>query len=156
MMPSTATRTRYAADTDGMVCLLLDIRGQARPNSLQVFSYSLGKIVDLPTGAYKNGPRRGRKIIRNETPDAKRWAAVSVPRWLAQAEGLYGRPQLPPIISGFCREFTPDTRSDQEKRDDGERELAQYIVDRENRYRRLPGQRLQFGKSDIRNGAISA
>jgi hypothetical protein len=150
-MPSSATRTKYAADTDGMVCLLLDIRGQARPNSLQVFSYSKGRVVSLPRRR-----RDGRDLIRIETPDAKRWSAISLPRWLAQAEGLYGKPELPPIMSGFCREFTTEIRTPQMIRDDAERELAQYIVDRENKYRKLPGQRLQDGKADLRNGAMFA
>jgi hypothetical protein len=148
---STATRTRYAADTDGLVCLLLDIRGQARPNSLQVFSYSKGRVVSLPRRR-----RDGRELIRNETPNAKRWAAVSVPRWLAQAEGLYGKPDLPPVVPGFCRQASADTRSDQEKRDDGERALAQYVVDHQNKYRKLPGQSLSSFKADRRNANIFA
>lgn len=150
-MTSAAAKTRYAANTDGMVCLLLDIRGQARAQSLQVFSYSKGRVVNLPRAR-----RDGRPIIRIETPDAKRWAAVSVPRWLAQAEGLYGKPDLQPVMSGFCREHCYDMRTPQMIRDDAERSLAQYIVDRENRYRRMPGGRLRDGKSDLRNGAISA
>jgi hypothetical protein len=150
-MPSTARRTRYAADTDGMVCLLLDIRGQARAQSLQVFSYSKGRVVNLP-----RRQRNGRPIIKIETPEAKRWAAVSVPRWLALAEGLYGKPDLPPIMTEFCREHCTDMRTPEMIRDEGERALAQYIVDRENRYRRLPGQRLQDGRSDLRNGAAFA
>jgi hypothetical protein len=152
----TALKTRYAADTDGMVCLLLDIRSQARPNSLLVFSYSKGRVVSLPTGAYKSGPKAGRAIIRNETPNAKRWAAVSVPRWLANSEGLYGKPNLPPVMSEFCREHCTDMRTPQMKQDDAERALAQYVVDHENKYRKLPGERLQDGKSDLRNGSIFA
>jgi hypothetical protein len=148
---TTATRTRYAADTDGMVCLLLDIRGQARPNSLQVFSYSKGRVVSLPRRR-----RDGREIVRIETPNAKRWSAVSVPRWLATAEGLYGKPILPQLETGFTAQFKTDTRTDQQKRDDAERDLAEFIVARENRYRRLPGQMLNAGKSDLRNANIFA
>lgn len=144
-------RTRYASDTDGMVCLLLDVRGQARPNSLQVYSYSKGKVVSLPMKF-----RNGRDLIRIETPDAKRWAAVSVPRWLINKEGLYGKPDLPPIVPGFCLQSAIDPRSAQQIRDDGERALAEYIVSRENKYRKLPGQRLAPGKADRRNGAIMA
>lgn len=155
-MPPAARRTRYAADTDGMVCLLLDVRGRARANTIQVYSYSKGCIVSLPTGNYRTGPKAGRPIIRDETPNAKRWAAISVPRWLAQAEGLYGKPELPALVPDFCRQATDDTRTDQQKRDDGERALAQYVVDRENRCRRLPGQRLQDGKTDLRNGSMFA
>src|SRR5258708_33180788 len=150
-MPSSATRTKYAADTDGTVCLLLDIRGQARPNSLQVFSYSKDRVVSLPRRR-----RDGRELIRVETPDAKRWAAISLPRWLAQAEGLYGKPELPALMSGFCREHSTDMRSPQMIRDDAERELAQYIVDRENKYRKLPGQTLNSFKGDRRNANIFA
>ena len=149
-MPTT-TRTRYAADTDGMICLLLDVRGQARANSLQVFSYSKGRVVSLARRY-----RDGRELIRIETPEAKRWAAVSVPRWLAIREGLYGKPDLPLIVSGFCREFTTDTRDEKQKRDDAERELAQYVVDQENRYRKLPGQTLTNVRADRRNANISA
>lgn len=143
-MPA-ASRTRYAADTDGMVCLLLDIRGQARPNSLQVFSYGWRRTVSLP-----------RKLIRVETPEAKRWSAVSVPRWLANREGLHGRPDLAPVMTAFCREHSTDMRTPQMIRDDAERSLAQYVVDQENKYRKLPGQTLQPGKSDLRNANIFA
>lgn len=147
-MPGTATRTRYAADTDGMVCLLLDVRGQARPNSLQVFSYSKGRVVSLPRRR-----RDGREIVRIETPNAKRWSAVSVPRWLATAEGLYGKPQFPtrdnPDYSANM--YTPQMRTDEH-----ERCLAEYIISVENRYRRLPGQIWQDGKADLRNANISA
>jgi hypothetical protein len=144
---STAARTRYAADTDGMVCLLLDIRGQARPNSLQVFSYSKGRVVSLPRRR-----RDGREIVRIETPNAKRWAAVSVPRWLALAEGLYGKPELPPVMTDFCREHSTDMRTPQMIRDDAERSLAQYVVESENRYRKLPGQVAGFSKLDYVSG----
>lgn len=146
-----ARQTKYAANRDGMVCLVLDVRGQARATSLQVFSYSKGLVVNLPRRA-----RNGRELVRVETPEAKRWAAVSVPRWLANAEGLYGKPPLPALVSGFCREAAPDLRTQQQKMDDGERELAQYVVDQANKYRRLPGQTLQGGKGDLRNGAIFA
>jgi hypothetical protein len=144
-MPAALKRTRYAADRDGIVCLLLDIRGQARAYSLQVFSYSKGAVVNLP-----------RSQIKIETENAKRWAAVSVPRWLAQREGLYGRPELPVLMPEFCREHSYDMRTPQMMREDAERGLAQYVVDQKNRYRRLPGERLQDGKSDVRNGAIFA
>ena len=142
-MTAPARKTRYAADRDGIVCLLLDIRGQARAHSLQVYSYSKSKVVNLP-----------RSQIKIETENAKRWAAVSVPRWLAQREGLHGKPDLPPVMSAFCREHCTDMRTPQMIRDDGERKLAEYIVDQQNRYRRLPGERLSDGKSDLRNGAI--
>ncbi len=148
---TTATRTRYAADTDGMVCLLLDIRGQARPNSLQVFSYSKGRMVSLPRKR-----RDGRELIRNETPDARRWAAVSVPRWLAQAEGLYGKSNLPPVMPEFCRESCTDMRTPQMVRDDAERALAEYVVSQQNRYRKLPGQRLDSFKFDRGSGGAFA
>lgn len=144
---SALKKTRWAADTDGMVCLLLDIRGQARPNSLQVFSYSKGCVVNLP-----RRQKNGREMVRIETPEAKRWAAVSVPRWLANREGLYGKPDLPPVMSGFCREFSVDTRTVQERMDDGERSLAEYVVSQQNKYRRLPGQNMGFGKRDYSMG----
>lgn len=152
MMPAAATRTKYAADRDKMVCLMLDIRGQARSQSLQVFSYSKKCLVNLPTGNYRTGPNIGCPIIRNETPSARRWAAVSVPRWLALREGLYGKPDLPPIMSGFCRDHCYDMRTPAMVRDEAERALAQGIVDYENRHRRLPGQHVGFSRSDYVSG----
>lgn len=144
-------RTKYAAATDEMICLLLDIRGQAKPHSLLVWSYKYQQIVKLPY-FYRNG----RPLIRNETPDAKRWAAISVPRWLVNRECLHTLPNLPPVMSEFCREHCSDMRTPQMIRDDGERELAEFVVERENRHRRLPGQRWEGGKGDRRNGAIFA
>ncbi len=146
---NAARQTRYAVDDDGMVCLLLDVRGQARPNSLQIYSYSKGKVVDLPRKR-----RDGRDLIRIETLEAKRWAAVSVPRWLANAEGLHGKPELPAIVPGFCRQQTVDARTDQERRDDAERALAQYIVDQQNKYRRFPGKRWGFTQGEARSARI--
>lgn len=146
-MGATATRTRYAADTDGMVCLLLDIRGQARPNSLQVFSYTKGHVVSLPL-TYRTGPKAGQPIIKNETPNAKRWAAVSVPRWLMNAEGLYKSANLEPVMPDFCRTHCTDMRTPQMIHDDGERKLAECIVELENKYRRLPGQYAGMTKRD--------
>jgi len=144
-MPSTARQTKYAADRNGPICLLLDVRGQAREHSLQVYSYGKRKVVSIP-----------RKMIRLETEGVKRWAAVTVPRWLANAEGLHGRPELPPVMSGFCRDRTVDTRTEIEKRDDAERALAQYVVDQENKYRRLPGQHISSHKRDRFNANIFA
>lgn len=137
--------TRYAADRDGLICLLLDVRGQARERTLEVWSYGKQKVVHLP-----------RSLIKIETENAKRWAAVSVPRWLANDRGLYGSPGLPPLMSGFTREHCTDMRTPQMIRDEGERELAQYVVDQQNRYRRLPGQRLHTPKGDRRNANIFA
>ena len=143
-MPSTARRTRYAAATDAMVCLLLDIRGRARENSLQVYSYAQRKVVNLP-----------RRMIVIETPDAKRWAAISVPRWLINREALWGGPNLAPVMSGFCRAHSYDMRTPAMIRDEGERALAEFICGQQNKYRRLPGE-FAPGKSDLRNGAIFA
>lgn len=135
--------TRYAADRDGMICLLLDLRGQARERTLEVWSYSKRKVVHLP-----------RLLIKIETENAKRWAAVSVPRWLANDRGLYGKPDLPPVMSEFTREHCTDMRTPQMIRDEGERALAEYVVSQQNRYRRLPGQRLHNVKADRFNGSI--
>jgi hypothetical protein len=126
-----------------MICLLLDIRGQAKPHSLLVWSYKYQQIVKLPY-LYRNG----RQLIRNETPEAKRWAAVSVPRWLVNRECLHTLPNLPPSMPEFCREHCTDMRTPQMIRDDGERALAEFVVDRENRYRRTPGQSWGFTKND--------
>lgn len=143
------TITRYASDSDGLVCLLLDIRGNARDRTLEVFSYGKGEVVSIPR--FKWASRIPQ--IKIETPDAKRWAAVTVPRWYRNKYGLFA-PDLPPIDTGFCQQFKIETRTDQQKRDDAERDLAQYIVKRENKYRRLEGQRWNAFKSDRRNGNI--
>lgn len=145
----SSTATRYAEDRYGLVCLLLDVRSQLSPYNLVVWSYARGCTVKLP---YKY--RNGTPLIRNETPDNKRWAAVSVPRWLANREGLYGKPALPDVETEFCRQTHEDTRTNDEKRDDHERSLAQWVVDRENRYRRLPGQRWAPSSKDYVNGRI--
>ena len=140
-MPSARLQTRYAADRNGPICLLLDVRGQARDRTIQVYSYGKKKVVSIP-----------RKCIRIETEGAKRWAAVTVPRWLANVEGLHGRPDLQPVMSGFCR----DKQGIKLTRDDAERELAQFVVDQQNRHRRLPGQLPGNFKADRRNANIFA
>lgn len=144
-MPNASRQTRYAADRNGPICLLLDVRGQARDTTLQVYSYGKRRVVSIP-----------RKMIRIETPDALRWAAITVPRWLANAEGLHGRPDLPPVMSGFCRLHAPDQRTVDMVREDAERSIAELIVSQQNRYRRLPGQRLSSHKADRFNGNIFA
>lgn len=154
-MGNTALRTKYAADTHGMICLLLDIRGQARPNSLQVWSNGKGCIVSLPR-FYANGSRAGQPIIRIETENAKRWAAVSVPRWLMHREALYGDPDLQPVMTEFCRAHCTGMRTPQMARDDAERSLAEYVVAQENKYRRLPGEFWTSVKGERRNAAIFA
>lgn len=145
-MTSTAKRTRYASDTEGLVCLLLDVRGQASPYSLRVWSYSKNKAVNL---AYRY--RDGRELTRNETPTAKRWCAVSVPRWLANKEGLYGKPQFPPRDN---HDFSSNMYTPQQRRDIAERDIAEYVVGRENKYRRLPGQNWGFTKADARSARM--
>jgi hypothetical protein len=142
-MPSSRLKTRYAADRDGLVCLLLDVRGNAREFSIQVYSPGKKRVVNLP-----------RKAVQVETPDNKRWTAISVPRWLANTEGLYGNPDLHPVPTGFCLAKTGDTRTDQQKQDDAERSMAQWVVDHKNKYKRLPGQRWNSHKADRRNGNI--
>jgi hypothetical protein len=142
-MSDAATRTRYASDTEGKICLLLDIRGQARDRTLQVFSYGKNEVVSIPRFRWES---RVPQIVI-ETPHAKRWAAVTVPRWYRNKYGLFN-PPLAQVVSGFCQQNSIDTRTDQEKRDDSERSLAQYVVDRENRYRRLPGQKYAMSKRD--------
>lgn len=127
-----AKPSRTASATSDMLCLLLDVRGNARPQSLQVWSYAKGKVVNLP-----------RSLIRMETPNAKRWHAVTVPRWLMTREGLYHPHDR--VMTDFCRGAAPDERSEQEKRDDAEKSLAQTACDMSNRYRRLPGQRIIGG-----------
>ena len=140
-MPSARFQTRYAADRNGPICLLLDVRGQARDRTIEVYSYGKRKVVSIP-----------RKCIRIETEGTKRWAAVTVPRWLANVEGLHGRPDLHPVMSGFCR----DKLGVKLTQDDAERELAQFVVDQQNRFRRLPGQHLNSHKRDRFNANIFA
>jgi hypothetical protein len=138
-MPRIVRQTRYAADRDGPICLLLEVRGDAREHSLQVYSYGKKQVVNLP-----------RKLIRVETAGANRWAAITVPRWLANREGLHGNPDHAPVMSGFCRDklgvsMTPD---------DAERAMAQFVVDHQNRYRRRQGQSWSTFKADRRNANI--
>ncbi len=139
-MMTPRRQTKYAADRNGPICLLLDVRGQARERTLEVYSYGKGKVVSIP-----------RKVINIET-SGTRWAAVTVPRWLANAEGLHGRPDLPPVATGFLRE----KQGIQLTADDAERSLAQYVVDQQNRNRRVHGQRWGSFKADRRNGNIFA
>jgi hypothetical protein len=146
-MPSTAKRTRYASDADGMVCLLLDIRGRANQHNLHVWSYAKGCVVNLPY-RYRTGKMAGRALTTILTPEAKRWGAVLVPRWLANDRGLHAKPPLPPIVPEFCRQRTVDTRTAQERRDDGERALAEYVVSRQNKYRKMPSQIWGASKRD--------
>lgn len=139
-----ALQTRWAADRDGLICVLLEVRGNAREHSLQVWSYGKKKVVSLP-----------RRLIQIETDITnKRWAAISVPRWLANTEGLHGRPDLHPVATGFCLAKGGDARTDQQKQDDAERSMAQWVVDHKNKYKRLPGQRWNSHKTDRRNGNI--
>lgn len=130
-MPYARKQTRYAADRDGLVCLLLDVRKRFSPHKISVWSYSRNAMVDL---FYQD--RAGRQLIQIETPEAKRWHAISVPRWLAVRAGLYAGPDLPPVMSGFCRDKLGETLT----AEDAERSLAQFVVDQKNRNRRLPGQ----------------
>jgi hypothetical protein len=117
----------------------LDVRGDAREHSLQVYSYGKKQVVNLP-----------RKLIKVETEGANRWAAITVPRWLANREGLHGNPDHAPVMPGFCRDkqgvkLTPE---------DAEREMAQWVVDNQNRYRRRQGERWAALKADRRNANI--
>lgn len=125
-MTALARQTRYASDREGKLCVLCDVRGQARPASIQVWSHSKGAIVNLP-----------RRLITIETPNYKRWVAISMPRWLMNREALWYAP--PPVMSEFCRHHSQEMRMPQMIADDGERSIAQYIVERNNRYRRTPG-----------------
>ena len=151
MMPSTALRTKYAADTDKMICLVLDVRGRASETHLLVWSYTKNKAVKLPY-RYRNGA----EITRIETPELTRWCAVSVRSWLATAEGLHGKPDLPPVMSELCRQNSYDMRTPRMIREEGERAIAEYVVSQQNKYRRLPGQRLHNLKGDRRNANIFA
>jgi hypothetical protein len=114
------------------ICLLLDVRGQARPNSIQVWSYSKRKIVSLGR-FYTTGARRGLPMAEIVSHGTKRWCAVNVPKWMAAREGLYGRPQKNP--NAFCREgMGPDTRSPEQKADDHDQDIAQIAVDAASGY----------------------
>lgn len=124
------------------VCILADIRNQSRPASLQIWSYGLEKVVSLP-----------RKLIRNHTHEAQRWAAVSAPRWLVNKERLWGGPATPYVPRD---DNCTDMKTLQMAREDGERDVAEYVIKRENRHTLRPGERWQEGKADRRNGAIMA
>lgn len=134
-----ARTTRAASATTEKLCLILEIKGQARPNSIQVWSYAKNRVVSLP-----------RSLVENRTPDAKRYAAVLVPRWLMNREGLWFRHSKP--MPEFCRQFQTDTRSNEEKADDFEKSLAHTICDQHNRYRRLPDQQAPIYGGDADGG----
>jgi hypothetical protein len=124
------------------VCILADIRNNSRPASLQIWSYGLEKVVSLP-----------RKLIRNHTHEAQRWAAISAPRWLVNKERLWGGPATPHVPrSDYCT----DMKTPQMSREDGERDVAEYVINRENRHIKRPGEHWEHGRSDRRNGAIMA
>lgn len=134
-MVALARQTRYAANREGTICVLCDVRGQARPASIQVWSHTRGKVTSLP-----------RSLIKIETPDSKRWLAISMPRWLMNREALWYSPE--PVMPAFCRESAPETRTHQQIVDDAERSIAQYAVERANRYRRTPDNRAAIGGGD--------
>lgn len=127
-MGALARQTKYAQNRDGMICVLCDVRGQARQASIQVWSHSKKQTVSLP-----------RSLVKIETPDAKRWMAISMPRWLMNREALWYAPE--PVMSGFCRANSTDMRTPHQIADDAERAIAQYEIDRINRYRRTPDNR---------------
>lgn len=124
-MPALARSTKYAQNRDAMICVLCDVRGQARATSIQIWSYSKKQVVSLP-----------RSLVRLETPGTKRWMAISMPRWLMNREALWYAPT--PVMSGFCRANSTDTRTPQQAADDAERSIAQDATERANRYRRTP------------------
>lgn len=127
-MPALARQTKYAQNHSGMICVLCDVRGQARRASIQVWSHSKKQTISLP-----------RSLVKIETPDARRWMAISMPRWLMNREALWCAPE--PVMSGFCRANSHDTRTPQQIVDDAERSIAQYEVTLANRYRRTPDNR---------------
>jgi hypothetical protein len=94
------------------VCILADIRDQSKPASVQVWSYGKEKIVNLP-----------RSVLKVHTPRSVKWWAISLPRWLADREGLWGGE--PAAIGG-----------------DAERAEAESIIALKNRTILRPGQRM--------------
>lgn len=131
-------RRRQPASADRL-CLILELKGQARPKSLQVWSYAKNKTVSLP-----------RSLIQIETPNATRFAAATVPRWLMNREGLWFR--HPRSIPEFCRQSSADERSAQQRRDDAEFSAAEATCDLKNRYIRLPDQLSPIGGGDADGG----
>lgn len=138
-MPALARQTKYAQNHSGMICVLCDVRGQARRASIQVWSHSKKQTISLP-----------RSLVKIETPDARRWMAISMPRWLMNREGIWFRHSKP--MPEFCRQFQTDTRSNEEKADDFEKSLAHTICDQHNRYRRLPDQQAPIYGGDADGG----
>ena len=120
-------QARYAARRATYFCVLLDVRCQTRPASLQVWSKPKRMIVNLP-----RKDRDGFPIIEIISRDFKRWAAVDLPQWLIKRERL------------------EDDGS--ESGDDSEWRLAKYEVDYANKYRRLPGKSWGFTRSDYASG----
>ncbi|MDB5550639.1 MAG: hypothetical protein JWL86_623 [Rhizobium sp.] len=124
--PKIATR-----DPNASVCLLLDVRGKDRANSIQVWSYIKGKIVSLPL-RFTAGAKAGKPMIEVLSRDTKRWHAVRVPKWLARREGLYGHPRQNP--NAFCRDgMGLDTRTREQIDDDHDQDIAQIACDFANR-----------------------
>lgn len=107
------------------LCLVLELRGQAREKSIQVFSAGKNKVVSIP-----------RSLIQIHMTDAQYYCAVTVPRWLMHREGLYAStPATKP--SPWPQR---DERTIQEIKANGDAERAIFIAAYENRYRRMPGQ----------------
>lgn len=134
-------QARYAASRATYICVLLDVRNQAKPKSLQVWSKRKGKIVNLP-----RKDRDGFPIIEIISREFNRWAAVDVPRWLIDAESLWDDGSEESAV--FERSQMIGPQLCQQIRDDAEWRLEKYEVDYANKYRRLPGQHLGWTRGE--------
>lgn len=133
------------------ICLLLDVRNQSKPNSIQVWSYSKRKLVSLGR-FYTTGARRGLPMAEIVSQGTKRWCAVNVPKWMAAREGLYGRPQG--TTHTFGRDGSAsDARTPEQKADDHDQDLAQIAADAANRYAAQPSTYADYFEKQLLTGS---
>jgi hypothetical protein len=118
------------------ICILADVRGESA-GAWRVYSWTTKKLVNLP-----------KSLIEMHTKGARRWHAISVPRWLVNKEGLWSAPVCPPPRSEDCT----DMRTMEMMRDEGDIEIARYLVADKNKYTPLPGQRMSVGGGDLDGG----
>lgn len=135
MPAATARRTRYAANLPAKICVLVELAEPAKTHGVTI-------LTNTPEGrqflAFKT--RNPIADVTLETEGAKRWAAITMTRWLRNKVKPRGC-TLPPVMTEWCRAQTIDTRSDSERWDDNERARAEYAVKSNNRGRLDDGQR---------------
>lgn len=144
MPTAVRKRTRYAADLPAKICVLVELVEPAKPHGVTI-------LTNTPEGrqflAFKT--RNPIADVTLETEGARHWAAITMTRWLRNKVKPRGC-ALPPVMTEWLRAQTIDTRSYDERRDDSERERAEYAVKSNNRGRLDDGQR--WAESKRRTG----